>query len=119
MRIVTTIVCFLFFLINISSQSTPFLTDCKNDKEKFCKEINQPKSKIVQCLLEHNDDLSESCISNIKTFSDKFRSQGRGACKEDVDKFCKWIVPGGGRIIKCLFKNEASLSDACKKTLNE
>lgn len=36
-------------------------------------------------------------------------------CQGDIEKFCKNVEPGGGRIIQCLKQNEASLSDACKK----
>ncbi|MBN1531852.1 MAG: hypothetical protein JXA20_04255 [Spirochaetes bacterium] len=35
-------------------------------------------------------------------------------CKADVDKFCKDIRPGHGRIAKCLKSHEAELSEACK-----
>ena len=38
----------------------------------------------------------------------------RKACEPDVQKFCKDIVPGGGRIIKCLKEHAADLSADCK-----
>lgn len=110
----------LFFILPLLSIfGNGFLPDCKTDYEKFCKEIAQPKAKVTQCLLEHNDDLSDGCKANLKTYSEKMRNQTKGVCKEDVDKFCKWTVPGGGRIIKCLFKNESALSEPCNKILNE
>ncbi|HMX32850.1 MAG TPA: cysteine rich repeat-containing protein, partial [Leptospiraceae bacterium] len=95
------------------------LPDCKVDQDKFCKDIPSPKAKITQCLLEHTNDLSESCKANLKDYVEKMRTQASGACKEDVNQFCKWVIPGGGRILKCLFKNESSLSASCKKILNE
>ena len=39
---------------------------------------------------------------------------GKGACKADVEKFCKDVKPGGGRIIACLKGNKDRLSQACK-----
>jgi hypothetical protein len=36
------------------------------------------------------------------------------ACKADLDKFCKDVKPGGGRLIKCLKEHEAELSADCK-----
>ena len=39
---------------------------------------------------------------------------GKGACKADVDKFCKGIKPGGGRIWACLKSNDADLSQPCR-----
>jgi hypothetical protein len=39
---------------------------------------------------------------------------GKGACKADVEKFCKDIKPGGGRIRACIKSNKDRLSQACK-----
>ncbi len=44
-------------------------------------------------------------------------AEQRAACKGDYDKFCKGTMPGGGRIIACLDKNNAQLTDSCKKVV--
>ena len=36
-------------------------------------------------------------------------------CLGDIEKFCKGIEPGEGRIVKCLKENQQCLSPACKK----
>lgn len=41
-------------------------------------------------------------------------SQTRGACKDDIQKLCHDIKPGGGRIAACLKDNSDKLSDNCK-----
>ena len=44
---------------------------------------------------------------------------GQGpACKAEIAKLCKDVKKGGGRIITCLRKNDASLSDACRAYVN-
>jgi hypothetical protein len=43
----------------------------------------------------------------------------REACKADVEKFCKDIKPGGGRIIACLKGHEAEVSAGCKAAFGE
>jgi hypothetical protein len=48
-----------------------------------------------------------------------FTAAQREACKADYDQFCKGTLPGGGRIIACLSKQDAKLSPACKKVLAE
>ena len=35
----------------------------------------------------------------------------------DYEKYCKSVVPGGGRIIACLAKESDKLTPACKKVL--
>ncbi|MGZ3578458.1 MAG: cysteine rich repeat-containing protein [Syntrophales bacterium] len=39
--------------------------------------------------------------------------EGKGACKADIEKFCKDIKPGGGRIWVCLKSNGDRLSQEC------
>lgn len=39
----------------------------------------------------------------------------RGACAEDVAKFCKDVQPGQGRILKCMKEHENELSAGCKE----
>jgi cysteine rich repeat protein len=41
----------------------------------------------------------------------------RGVCKADYDKYCAGTLPGGGRVVACLNKQQNQLSDACKKVL--
>jgi hypothetical protein len=38
---------------------------------------------------------------------------GKGPCKADVEKFCKGIKPGGGRIWACLKSHGSELAPAC------
>jgi hypothetical protein len=44
-------------------------------------------------------------------------AEQRDACKGDYEKYCKSVVPGGGRIIACLAKESDKLAPACKKVL--
>jgi hypothetical protein len=38
----------------------------------------------------------------------------QGACRADVEKFCKGIAPGGGAIARCLGQHRAELSSQCR-----
>jgi hypothetical protein len=42
-----------------------------------------------------------------------------GACKSDVQKLCKGVQPGGGRIAACLKQHESEVSPECKKQVAE
>ena len=43
----------------------------------------------------------------------------QGPCADDVQKFCKDVKPGGGRIARCLKEHEKDLSPACKQQIAE
>ena len=47
-----------------------------------------------------------------------FTAEQRAACKGDYDKYCKGTMPGGGRVIACLTKQYAQLTEACKKVVH-
>lgn len=119
MKTIILLILTLISLLPLSSESSVFLPECSSDHSKFCDTIKNPKSKITQCLLEHNDYLSDSCKSSLKTFTESVRTEMKSYCMDDVSKFCRWVIPGGGRIIECLFKNEVNLSQACRKALLE
>jgi hypothetical protein len=51
-------------------------------------------------------------------FAQTASTDQRGACKADYEKFCTGTAPGGGRIVACLSKQRAQLSDDCKKALD-
>jgi Cysteine rich repeat len=50
-------------------------------------------------------------------FAKGFTGEQRAACKSDYDKYCKGTMPGGGRVLACLNKQYARLTEACKKVV--
>ena len=44
---------------------------------------------------------------------------GRGACREDIKKFCPNLKPGGGAYRDCLKTHAAELSPACQEHLKQ
>jgi Cysteine rich repeat len=44
-------------------------------------------------------------------------AEQRAACDGDFKKLCSTVMPGGGRILKCLSDQKEKVSDACRKAL--
>ena len=40
-------------------------------------------------------------------------------CADDIDKFCKGIRPGGGRLLNCLKSHETDLTESCRGKISE
>jgi len=106
---------FLIVLIALSFMVAPARAagPCAEDAKKFCKGVKLGQGRLIRCMWQHRDQLSEACKAKAK--KDWERAMGISAdCADDAKKFCKGIIPGGGRIIACLMSHEAELSPACK-----
>lgn len=89
---------------------------CADDVAKFCKDVKPGGGRLVQCLKEHESELSPTC----KASHDQAKAMAKEAheaCADDVQKLCKDVQPGGGRVLKCLKDNSKSLSPECRGKL--
>lgn len=98
---------------------------CSVELETFCKDVTPGKGRILACLYAYSDKLSAQCAEVVRDTYDDLRlisaaaSHVNSECGEDLDKFCKDVVPGEGRILNCLEKNESHLSPKCRTALKE
>lgn len=86
---------------------------CKADAEKFCKDVQPGRGRILQCLNQHDTELSEGCKAERSAGRQKF-AEVAAACKADAEKFCAEVQPGRGRIARCLRHHGAQLSEGCR-----
>jgi len=101
---------------------------CQADIAKFCKGVAPGAGRIYACLEEHSDKLSSACQKELKAVVSERREHatpGSGGtstsapCLGDIQKFCKDVQPGGGRVKVCLAQHKAELSDTCKASMQK
>ena len=95
---------------------------CKEDIEKFCKDVKPGEGRIIKCLMDNKDKLSGGCLQELEGARNKSegkKDQARDACAEDLNKFCKDVQPGEGRLLQCLKKHDSELSPQCRETLQQ
>jgi hypothetical protein len=85
---------------------------CSDDIAKYCKGLQPGKGSIIGCLQENENKLSDECRVRLEK-SRKRLEAAKKACGADVEKFCKGIKPGGGRIARCLAQHADELSPGC------
>ncbi|EMM99401.1 hypothetical protein LEP1GSC021_0612 [Leptospira noguchii str. 1993005606] len=111
-----------FVLISMSglfAESNSKVTPCSKDMEKFCDHRkSEGRLSQMQCLMEKESDLSSTCSDWLKLKKEEIRKSSE-ECFEDRNKFCKFVIPGGGRILRCLMNHESSLSNSCKEMIQK
>ncbi len=91
---------------------------CREDAQKFCKDVKAGGGRVWKCLKSHETELSQACIDQMAAGKERMRDFGT-TCREDRKKFCKDIRPGKGRIVACLKNHEQELSESCKNFLQK
>ena len=87
---------------------------CMDELEKFCKEVRPGEGRIIKCLQEHDRELSSVCRDKVRSILKRLED-AKQACAPDIGKFCADVVPGGGRLIKCLTPHFEELTPACRE----
>lgn len=101
---------------------------CKQDTAKLCAGVAPGGGRLATCLGSHQSELSASCKAALPpecliagdgaanaTASGMDPVAGmRRACSADIEKLCKDVPQGRGRIAMCLNQHASELSAGCK-----
>jgi hypothetical protein len=89
---------------------------CQTDLAKFCKDIKPGEGRLLKCLEENKSALSDTCKTGLTAGREKRKKamMKKNPCAADIEKFCKDIERGEGKIMKCLKEHDSELTDGCK-----
>ncbi len=91
---------------------------CAKDMETLCAEVHGGHGAIVKCLKQNKEKLTSECSTHMSEVKEVMKEVHQ-ACHADMEKFCKDVEKGGGRIIKCMKSHKAELSSACSQELEK
>jgi len=98
---------------------------CKTDLDTYCKNVTPGEQRILACLYAHEDKLSGRCVYALYDAANQLEravmalKHLANECKSDISSLCADTVPGEGRILNCLEKNEAKVSSRCKQAAKD
>ncbi len=87
---------------------------CADEIEKFCNDVRPGEGRIVQCLRDHDSELSTVCRQKVNAVFQRLEEAKR-ICANDIAKFCAGVTPGGGRLLKCLKPHVNELAPECRE----
>jgi hypothetical protein len=130
------------------AQVAAIRSSCRSDYQKVCAGVPTGGQAALQCLEKNKAKVSASCQQAVSAASGGTAAPANGgapaaataaapalvlrpmrpreelfvlrsACGGDVRALCGGVQPGGGRIVRCLVAQAASISPACKEVLGQ
>jgi hypothetical protein len=92
-----------------------FGKSCQRDTEEFCAGLLPGGGRLIQCLDEHEVELSATCRNEVSWIVEaraKVANVER-ACKADVERICGNVAHEAGPQLECLQANPTQLSPDC------
>jgi len=114
----------LLFAISAGAQQSLVETvanGCKTEIDTYCKDVTPGEGRVLACLYARSDKLSSKCEYALYDAAAQLEravnalSYVVNECADDLDKFCKNVAAGEGRLLECLKKNDAKVSSRCKE----
>jgi hypothetical protein len=128
------------------AQVSAIRSACRSDYQKVCAGLPTGGAPALQCLEKNKAKVSAPCQQAVNAASDGAAATAapgtaapaaaaptvmvlrpmrpreelfvlRSACGADVRALCGGVAPGGGRIVRCLATQAASISPACRDVL--
>jgi len=102
-----------------------FMEGCRADLDAYCEQVTPGEQRLVACLYAHGDKVSDRCKGNLKDALLLVRAEIAQAnfigalCGSDILNHCGDVEPGDGRMTTCLDEKRASLSETCRKALDQ
>lgn len=104
----------------VSEGGEAVLPACKPDAARLCQGVAPGQGRIATCLKEHEAELSQECKEAVSAKLQKAKESAEvlgPACRQFVDRFCRDVTPGQGRIAVCLKAHASELSPECRVAL--
>ena len=119
-----TLGCFLLIVNPLMAQQRlveSVVTGCKAELEKYCGQVTPGEGRVLACLYAHNDKLSGRCEYALYDAAAQLERAAAALacvaneCGPDLRKHCAAVEAGEGRLLDCLQKKEAEVSNRCKQ----
>ena len=114
----------LFFVTTAMAQQSVIDTvanGCKAELEKYCANVTPGEGRVLACLYAYGDKLSGRCEYALYDAAVQLEravaalSYTVNECSADLKKYCANVEAGEGRLLECLQKNDAQVSNRCKQ----
>ena len=97
------------------------INGCKEELQKYCSNVTPGEGRLLACLYAYEDKLSGRCEYALYDAASQLEravaalSYVVNECSSDLKDHCASVAAGEGRLLECLQKNDAHVSQRCKQ----
>jgi len=101
------------------------LEGCKTELGSYCSQVTPGEGRILACLYAHGDKISGQCEYALYDAAALLEravaalSYVINECRGDFEQHCAEVKAGKGRLLACLKKNDAKVTDRCKQAIKD
>ena len=98
---------------------------CKTEITTYCKDVKPGEGRILACLYAYGDKLSGKCEYALYDAAARLERAVAALtyvakeCEADLAANCSGVKAGEGRLLQCLEKNDAKVSQRCKGAIKD
>ena len=98
---------------------------CNKELKTYCKDVTPGEGRVLACLYAYEDKLSAQCEYALYDAAAQLERAVQALtylaneCGDDLKANCSGIKSGEGRLLQCLDKNDAKVSNRCKQALKD
>lgn len=98
---------------------------CKTEIEAFCKDVTPGEGRVLACLYARSDKLSAKCEFALYDAAAQLERAVNALtyvvneCADDLNKYCRDVPAGEGRLLECIEKNDPKVSSRCKEAIKQ
>jgi hypothetical protein len=94
---------------------------CREELQKYCSNVTPGEGRMLACLFAYGDKLSGRCEYALYDAASQLEravaalSYVVNECSSDLKQYCSGVAAGEGRLLDCIQKNDARVSNRCKQ----
>jgi hypothetical protein len=98
---------------------------CEKELKMYCAQVTPGEGRVLACLYSFWDKLSDQCDNALYGAAGQLQRAVadlryvHSECWDDLKAYCAKIQPGEGRLLQCLDKNDAKVTNRCKQAVKD
>jgi hypothetical protein len=95
---------------------------CGEDAKALCADIKVGQGKLLLCLIQKWEDLSDACKNLLRGFENQAKPKPVNpfeACRQELKQFCDADKPSLNALAVCLFQHKDELNKDCKEVVKK